>query len=76
VAVVVTLLIIAYYYYDTCCIVGHKGSTLLEESLRVMTGDDETPPEKAVPAFVKSKLDVYHFCLNYSPPDRDAWNEL
>jgi hypothetical protein len=32
---------------------------MLEESFRVMTGDDETPPEKAVPAFMnKSKLDV------------------
>jgi hypothetical protein len=50
---------------------------MLEESFRVVTGDDETPPEKAVPAFMnKSKLDVDPFCLNYPPPDRDAWKEL
>jgi hypothetical protein len=50
---------------------------MLEESFRVMTGDDETPPEKAVSAFMnKSKLDVDPFCLNYPPPDRDAWKEL
>jgi hypothetical protein len=50
----------------------------MEESLRVVTDDDETPEKtkRREPAFVEIKLDVDPFCRYYPPSDRDAWKDL
>jgi hypothetical protein len=60
---------------DTYCIASEKGR--MEESLRVVMDDNETPEKKRrETAFVEIKLDVDPFSSYYPPRDRDAWKDL